>query len=259
MIRTKNGTQIPFTDVAYVFPGKSNAQINRSNQKRYISVIGRIDDEKGNANQINEAIKNYIRTELLPKYPGLEFSTEGEQREQQRALNSIYKGFGIALLFIYLLLAIPFGSYWQPLIIMGAIPFGIIGAIAGHCIMGYEISIYSALGIVALAGVVVNDTLVFLSFYNGCRKKGNDPYTAIFITVKKRFRAIFLTSLTTFCGLMPLLLEKSLQAKMLIPMTISLGFGIVFSTVITLILIPCVLVLKFDFKTIDSTVTIQEQ
>lgn len=258
MIRTKAGKQIPFTDVAYVFPGKSYAQINRSNQKRYISIIGRIDDEKGNANQINNAIKRYIRNELLPKYPGLVFSAEGEQREQQRTLTSVYKGFGIALLFIYLLIAIPFGSYWQPLIVMGAIPFGMIGAIVGHCIMGYDISIYSALGVVALSGVVVNDSLVFLSFYNECRKKRIDCYTAVFITVQKRFRAIFLTSLTTFCGLMPMLLEKSLQAKMLIPMTISLSFGIVFSTIITLILIPCVLVLHLDFKTLYRTVTVQE-
>jgi len=166
-------------------------------------------------------------------------------------MQSLGKGFIIAIFIIYILLAIPFKSYMQPLIIMSAIPFGIIGAVIGHFLMGYELSVMSAMGIVALSGVVVNDSLVFVDYVNKHRhKEKTNMFDAVIVAGMKRFRPIMLTSVTTFLGLMPMIFETSLQAKFLIPMAISLGFGIIFATGITLIFIPSGLLILEDFKTL---------
>ena len=164
---------------------------------------------------------------------------EGEGKEQKDTLKDVQRGFIIAMFCIYALLAIPFRSFSQPFIIMVAIPFGLVGAIAGHLLMGMNISVLSLFGMVGLTGVVVNDSLVLIHAANSIRKECADPKEAVVQAGGLRFRAIILTSLTTFAGLTPMLLEKSLQAQFLIPMAISLGFGVLFSTVITLLLIPC--------------------
>jgi multidrug efflux pump subunit AcrB len=165
-------------------------------------------------------------------------SFEGEQREQREFLASLGHGWLLALLVIFALLAVPLRSYTQPLIIMTAIPFGLIGAVWGHLIMGHDFSMFSLIGVVALSGVVVNDSLVLVDYVNRCRRGGAPLLEALVTAGTARFRAILLTSLTTFAGLTPLLLEKSVQAQMLIPMGISLGFGVIFATLITLILVP---------------------
>jgi len=151
----------------------------------------------------------------------------------------VRKGFVVALFCIYALLAIPFKSFSQPVIVMAAIPFGIVGAVIGHLIMGFNLSIISIFGIVGLSGVVVNDSLVLIHRVNDIRRQGNSTYDSVVKACILRFRAIILTSLTTFAGLTPMLLEQSLQARFLVPMAVSLGFGVLFATIITLIFIPC--------------------
>jgi len=162
----------------------------------------------------------------------------GEQRAQNESLNSLGSNYLVALFVVYALLAVPFRSYTQPLIIMVAIPFGIVGAVAGHLLLGFELSIISLMGIVALSGVAVNDSLVLIEAINQYRAEGDSPVEAAVRAGIRRMRPILLTSLTTFFGLMPMIFEKSPQARFLIPMAISLGFGVLFTTVIALVLVP---------------------
>jgi len=164
---------------------------------------------------------------------------EGEGKEQRESLSDVVNGFVIALFLIYALLAIPFKSFTQPFVVMSAIPFGMVGAVIGHLIMGLNLSLLSLFGIVGLAGVVVNDSLVLVHATNRIRDEGASSHEAITQGGALRFRAIILTSLTTFAGLTPMILERSLQAQFLIPMAVSLGFGVLFATLITLLLIPC--------------------
>jgi multidrug efflux pump subunit AcrB len=185
---------------------------------------------------------------ILDKYPSVGFKLEGASQDEEEATDSLALGFLLALLAIYALMAIPLKSYSQPFIIMSVIPFGMIGAVVGHWVLGMPISILSLFGVIALAGVVVNDSLVMVDYVNQARRQGTPLATAVIEAGGRRFRAIILTSLTTFFGLLPIVLEKSMQAQMVIPMAVSLAFGILFATVITLILIPCLYLLLDDFK-----------
>ena len=249
MIRTASGTEIPFTDVADVEFGRGYAAINRLNRSRIISVTADIDEETANANDVNKELMMKIRGMTQQKYQSVSVTKGGSQKEQKRSMGSLAKGFIIALFVIYILLAIPFKSYTQPIIVMTAIPFGIVGAIIGHIIMGYSLSFISALGIVALSGVVVNDSLVLLDFVNIQHKeKGLPLKEAVISAARRRFRPIMLTSLTTFLGLMPMILETSLQARFLVPMAISLGFGILFATGITLVFVPASTLILEDVR-----------
>ena len=175
---------------------------------------------------------------IIQQYNSVSYSLEGEQQEQDENLRSLGKNFLLAMIVVYMLLAIPFKSYFQPLVVMTSIPFGITGAIFGHILLGYNLSVLSMMGIVALTGVVVNDSLVMVDFINRYRSEGNNIKEAVLEAGPRRFRPIFLTSLTTFVGLVPLILEKSTQAKFMIPMAISLSFGVLFATAITLLLVP---------------------
>jgi len=188
-----------------------------------------------------------VLPKLLADFPQIRYSLEGQQQDQRDTMSGLLKGFAIALLAIFALLAIPFGSYFQPLIVMSAIPFGIIGAIWGHMLMGYDLAILSVFGIVALTGVVVNDSLVLVDYINRAVGEHATVEEAIHRAAQARFRPVLLTSLTTFAGLTPLLLEKSLQAKFLIPMAISLAFGVLFATFITLLLVPALYRILEDF------------
>lgn len=249
MIRTVKGNEIPFSYVAQVDYGRGFSTIRRLNKKRIIKISGNIDDDIANANDIHKELVKKINTELKQKYKGLSYTFGGRQEQQQKTMGSLTKGFIIALFLIYSLLAIPFKSYAQPLIIMFAIPFGIIGAVMGHYLLGFNLSMMSAFGIVALAGVVVNDSLVLVDFVNIQHREEEHPlFEAIVIAAQKRFRPIMLTSVTTFLGLTPMILETSLQAQFLIPMAVSLGFGILFATLITLIIIPAMLLILDDIQ-----------
>lgn len=243
-IRSARGAEIPFSEVATASFGFGPAAINRRDRRQVVTVTAELDDEIANANDVRASLEATVLARLTQKYSGLKASFEGEQREQADTIDALKKGFLIALLAIYALLAVPFKSYTQPLIIMAAVPFGIIGAIVGHMLMGISVGILSLFGIIGLSGVVVNDSLVLIDYINRERESGANLADAILAGGKARFRPIILTSLTTFLGVLPLILEKSLQAQFLIPIAVSLGFGIVFATFIVLLLIPSLVVLE---------------
>lgn len=238
LIRTPSGEEVPFGRVATVEIGRGFAAISRADRQRIVTVTADVDQDVANAEELNDALRAEVLPALVASHPGLRWTMEGEQKQQAESLGSLKRGFVLAALLIFVLLAVQFRSYSQPLIIMTAIPFGLVGAAWGHLLMGIDLTLISVFGVVALSGVVVNDSLIMIDFINRARIEGRDVRTAVFESGIRRFRPIMLTSLTTFAGLTPLLLEKSLQAKFLVPMAVSLGFGVVFSTFITLILIP---------------------
>jgi multidrug efflux pump subunit AcrB len=238
-IRTPEGSEVPFSEVAEVKMEEGYASIDRAQRFRVIKVTADVDETVSNANEVRLDLEGRFLPRLQQRYPGLRFTMEGEGKEQKDSMSDVIRGFVIALFAIYALLAIPFRSFSQPFVVMAAIPFGIVGAVAGHLLMGHNLSLLSMFGIVGLAGVVVNDSLVLVHATNRFREEGADAHDAITRAGALRFRAIILTSLTTFAGLTPMLLERSLQAQFLIPMAISLGFGVLFGTVITLLLVPC--------------------
>ena len=203
-----------------------------------------------NANQARRNLENNTLSEFSELYPGIKYEFYGEQKDQAQSMEELQTSSLFALLVVFVLMAIPLGSYIQPGIVMSVIPFGIVGAILGHILMGANISIMSMCGIVALSGVVVNDSLVLVDYVNRHRIRGKSIVEAAWEAGAARFRPIVLTSLTTFAGLSPMLFETDLQAKFLIPMAISLGFGILFATFITLILVPCVYLLLEDLKSL---------
>lgn len=248
-IRTPEGVEVPFSSVAEAEMGQSFSTIRRVNRNRTVSVTADIDKESVDMAQLETELTEYL-DELMADYPGMSYQFEGESRERQESFATMWFGMAMILFFIYSLLAIPFKDAIQPLIVMSVIPFGLIGAVLGHLIMGMTLSIMSIFGMLALTGVVVNDSLVMVDFVNKRRQDGLTVIEAVQIAGGQRFRAILLTSLTTFVGLLPLMFEKSTQAQFLIPMGVSLGFGIMFATVITLFLVPINYLVLEDFKRI---------
>ncbi|MCP4007350.1 MAG: efflux RND transporter permease subunit [bacterium] len=238
-IRTPDGTEIPIGAVARAELGRGFATIRRNNGKRVLKVTADIDRTTVTPEEIMKSVLTGPLPKILKKYPGLTHSLEGEQRERSKALTGLFRGAVLALLVIYTLLAIPLRSYVQPLVIMAAIPFGAVGAIIGHFIMGWNLVFFSLLGIVALAGVVVNDSLVLVDFINRERARGLVLSDAVRSAGMKRFRAVFLTSATTFTGLLPLIFSASEATYFVVPIAISLAFGVVAATAITLFLVPC--------------------
>jgi len=248
-IRTPQGGEIPLGRAAWVEEGRGFSEIKRTDRKRVVNVTASVDSQQANAQEILRNLKAGALEQLRHDYPGLTFDMEGEEKERRDSMASMGSGFILALFAIYTLLAIPFRSYSQPLIIMSAIPFGIVGAIGGHLLMGFNLSILSIFGIVALSGVVVNDSLLLIDRINANRRAGGeDLRQAVIDAGMRRFRPILLTSLTTFFGLAPMILERSVQAQFLIPMAISLGFGILFATGITLLLIPALYLALEDIR-----------
>ena len=250
-IRLADGTEVPFNVVADVKEGRGYATINRADRSRVVNVTADVDSEvaNANANEINQNLRTVVLPKLQQDYPGLSFAFEGEQREQKETATSLGKSVLVALLAIFGLLAVQFRSYIQPVIIMSAIPFGLVGAIGGHVLMGFDLSMLSVFGIVALTGVVVNDSLIMIDLINRERAEGVELHQVVRDSATRRFRPIMLTTLTTFFGLVPMLLERSLQARFLIPMAVSLAFGIVFATGITLLLVPSLYMILEDIKT----------
>jgi len=247
-IRTPAGLEVPFSQVTQVTIEQGYASIERAQRLRVIKVTADVEAAVTNANEVRMALADTVLPRLQTYYPALRYTVEGEGKEQKESLGDVRKGFAIALFGIYAFLAIPFKSFSQPLIVMAAIPFGFVGALAGHLIMGFNISLLSLFGMVGLAGVVVNDSLVLVYTANRLRRGGELAHDAIIQAGCLRFRPILLTSLTTFAGLSPMLLERSVQAQFLIPMAISLGFGVLFGTIVTLLLIPCGYMILEDLK-----------
>jgi len=253
-VRTPLGAEVPFYEVAEVDEGRGYASIRRIDRKRAVTVTAKVDPARGNANQIIADLADTILPEILADHEGVDFSFEGSQREQRKSLAGLARGFAVALLIIFVLMAIPFRSYSQPLLVMSAIPFGLVGAVWGHLIMGYNLTFLSLFGAVALTGVVVNDSLVLVDRVNRFRAGGLSLDRAIRLGGEHRFRPIVLTSVTTFAGLSPLLFEKSMQAQFLIPMTVSLAFGVIFATFVTLMIVPAGYLILEDLKDLGRRV-----
>ncbi|WP_224482908.1 efflux RND transporter permease subunit [Robertkochia aurantiaca] len=246
LIRTDNGVEVPLLDVVEVVPREAFTSINRRDGRRVVNVG--MDVEPANAvSRVLASIQEEILPQLRADYPGITWTFEGSQADMRESTQTLWGGFSMAMLIIYALLAIAFSSYTQPLIVMTAIPFGIVGAVIGHILLGYDLSLVSLMGVIALSGVVVNDSLIMIDYAN---KKRNSLgiYESIHEAGLRRFRPIMLTTLTTFGGLTPIILETSTQAMYLIPMAISLGFGIVFATSIILVIVPCLYLALEDLK-----------
>ena len=252
LIRTPTGTSVPFSTVAQIEKGESYASITRVDGKRAITITANANKNIVEPSKVVQEIQKDYLPQLQAKYPKIQTALDGGSLDEQNAMVGLMQGFFFALFTIYALMAVPLKSYSQPLIIMSVIPFGIIGALFGHLIQGLAMSVLSLCGIVALAGVVVNDSLILVDFVNRAREQGQSVRQAAIDSGCYRFRAIILTSLTTFVGLVPIILERSLQAQIVIPMATSLAFGILFSTVVTLILVPLLYIILDDVKRTSS-------
>jgi len=247
-IRTPVGREAPLFSVAdaQFVPGYSS--IKRTDGMRRVSVSAEINEKKANANEIFIELKGGYFSKLLSRYPGLYVSLQGEQKKMRESMGSLTIGFPLALIGIFVIIATIFRSYAQPLIIMFTVPFGIIGAIVGHLMMGHDLSMMSMFGMVALAGVVVNDAIVLIEAVNANIAAGEPFFTAIRNGGVRRFRAVILTTVSTVGGLTPLILETDLQAQFLIPMALSIAAGVAFATLLTLVLIPSLLVILNDVR-----------
>lgn len=248
MIRTPRGGEVPLHYVADLDRGRSATAIYREDGQRTITVGAELAPGVQSSREVIADLQASVFPALKEATPGLEIDLAGAQREQQESFAALGRGFVFALLVIYGLLAVPFRSYIQPIIIMAVIPLGFVGAIWGHAGLGYNLSIMSAMGLVALSGVVVNDSLVLIDAVNNERSRGKPVLAAVLDGASGRIRAILLTSLTTFFGLAPMIAEQSVQARFLIPMAISLAFGVLFSTFITLLVVPALYVIVEDLR-----------
>ena len=247
-IRTRTGRAIPLLSVADVSFAPGYATITRTNGMRRVMVSAGIDSKRANANEIFGALKTGFFPDLKKKYPDLHISLQGEQKKMRESLLSLKVGFPLAVLGIFIIIATMFRSYAQPFVILFTVPFGIIGAVFGHLFMGFNLSMMSIFGMVALSGVVVNDAIVLIERINENLAEGMRFFDAILNGGSRRFRAIFLTTLSTVGGLAPLIMEQDMQAKFLIPMALSIAAGVAFATVLTLVLIPSLLVIINDFR-----------
>lgn len=268
-IRTRDGAEVPFSEVATATFGRADASIQRSDRRRAITITADVDESRANANEVVASLTyerpdagpaaplrriganlepkpDGILASLRKKYPGIQSNFQGEQKDQNESVTQMGQKAIIALIFMYVLMAIPLRSYFQPLIVMSVIPFGLVGAVLGHVLFGLNLSVMSMCGLVALSGVVVNDSLVLVDYVNRELERGHALLQAAWEAGAARFRPILLTSLTTFAGLTPMILETDIQAKFLIPMAISLAFGVLFATAITLFLIPSIYLILND-------------
>ena len=246
VIQAPDGTEVPLMDVVELKEGEAFTSIHRRDGRRVITV-GMDVEPKSAISRVIETMRSDVLPQLRADYPGITWSFEGSQAEMRESTAALWSSFALAMMLIYALLAIAFNSYTQPLIVMGAIPFGLFGAVVGHILLGYDLSLVSLMGVIALSGVVVNDSLIMIDFANK-KRKHLTAFQAIHEAGLRRFRPIILTTLTTFGGLTPIILETSRQATYLIPMAISLGFGIVFATGIILVIVPSLYMILEDVK-----------
>jgi multidrug efflux pump subunit AcrB len=247
-IRTPDGREIPFREVAMVTLERGYSVIKHNDRERVVAVTADVDTDVANAEKIMADLQAGFLPTLVARYDDVRFSFEGQHRETRRSVTSLYRGFVLAMLLMYAILATVFRSYVQPLIVMSVIPFGLLGALVGHILMGKALTMMSLFGLVALSGVVVNDSLVLLDFINRAIRGGMPRIEAVLAGGQARFRAIILTTVTTVAGLLPILLEKSLQAQFLVPMAISISFGLMGATFLVLGLVPALYVLLYDVQ-----------
>ncbi|HBV05450.1 MAG TPA: AcrB/AcrD/AcrF family protein [Gemmatimonadetes bacterium] len=241
-VSTPGGARVPLDQVATVSLGSTPTSITRREGERIVSVTADTDESVVTTDEVNRQLERVVLPMLSERHQGVSFNLSGERAEQDDTFASLGRGFMLALLGIFALLAIPLNSYIQPLVIMSAIPFGIVGALIGHAIIGVPVGLFSLFGIIGLTGVVVNDTLVFMDFVNAEKARGLVLEDALLNAARQRFRPIFLTSLTTFLGISPLIFERSIQAQFLAPTAVSLGFGILFATLLIMVVVPALAV-----------------
>jgi multidrug efflux pump subunit AcrB len=247
-IRTPDGYEVPLMSVADISFAPGYSTIIRTNGMRRVAVSTDVDTNKANANEIFSELDSNFFPKLQRRHPGLLVALQGEQKKMRESFDGLFVGYPLAILGIFIIIATIFRSYAQPFVILFTVPFGIIGAVLGHLLLGYNLSIMSIFGMVALTGVVVNDAIVLIERINENIAEGMSFFDAILNGGARRFRAIFLTSLSTVGGLAPLIMETDLQAKFLIPMALSIAAGIAFATVLTLVLVPSLLALLSDFR-----------
>ncbi len=253
-LRTPDGSEVPIGEVVRGVASRGPTTIHRVDGKRSVKIQADVDRSRANANEVVAKFTSEVLNMLPDKFPGIRYDFLGEQKDQKNSLQEMSVKGVFALLLIYILIAVPLRSYFQPFIIMSVIPFGMLGAVFGHWLLDLDLSIMSMCGIVALSGVVVNDSLVLVEYVNRKRQEGIALHEAVRLAGLRRFRPILLTSLTTFAGLIPMLSETDMQARFLIPMAVSLAFGILFSTVITLFLVPCVYLILEDLKRLMAVI-----
>ncbi len=254
-IRTASGSEVPFGIVARAETGRGYSTIKRADRQRVVNVTASIDHTRITADEVMAGLRRSALPRILSDYPSMSYTVQGVQREQSRAFGGLLRGYLLALFGVYALLAIPLRSYAQPLIIMTVIPFGMVGAIGGHLLMGIaNLTFMSVLGIVALSGVVVTSSLILVHAVNRQRAEGASLLEAVRKGSRIRFRPIFLTSVTTFVGLVPLMLESSFQAQFLIPMAVSLAFGVVFATPVTLLIVPSLYLILEDLRLLPARI-----
>ena len=251
-IRTPTGAEVPFYSVARFDLRRGFSKLNRRDGSRVVSVTADVDRTSVSTEEIGATIQSELVPHLMAKYPSLTIEIGGEQEERSNALGGLAAGSLLSLILIYMLLAIPLRSYLQPLVIMSVIPFGAVGAIFGHWIMGVQLMFFSALGIVALSGVVVNASLVLVDYINRQRREGMDLHRAVVGACVVRFRPIMLTSVTTFVGLIPLMMTNTPATAPFIPMAVSLAWGVLFATFITLLGVPCLYIIVEDWLSIRN-------
>jgi multidrug efflux pump subunit AcrB len=254
-IRTPKGLEVPLFSVAELTYAPGYATISRVDGMRRVKVSAGVESNKANANEIMAELRAHFFPQLMGNYPGLKVAQQGEQKKMREAFTPLMVGYPLALLGIFIVIATIFRSYAQPVVIMFTVPFGIIGAIIGHLVMGYDLSMISTFGMVALTGVVVNDAIVLIERVNENLAEGMPFFEAILAGGARRFRAIFLTSVSTVGGLAPLIMETDFQARFLIPMALSLAAGVAFATVLTLVLVPSLLVILSDLRLLVHRIT----
>ena len=244
IIRAPDGTAVPLVNVVKIAEGQTFTNINRRDGKRVVNVSMAVEPPSAQT-RVLKSLSSEVLPQLRADFPGVTWTFEGSQAEMRESTDALWSGFIIAMLLIFALLAVALNSYIQPLVVMLAIPFGIVGAVIGHMLLGYDLSLVSLMGVIALSGVVVNDSLIMIDYANKHRGE-QSAFDAIHEAGVRRFRPIILTTLTTFGGLTPIILETSSQAYQLIPMAISLGFGIMFATAIILVIVPCLYMILDD-------------
>lgn len=248
MIQAPNGAELPLSELAEINLVDGVTRIRRENGNRTINVWASVDAAQVEPFEVAKDIRDNYIPELLRKYPQVKSEVTGRIQEEMESAAEQTRDFILSLMVIFTLLAVPLKSYSQPLMIMTVIPFGIVGATAGHLLLGMDLNVLSMFGIIAAAGVVINDSLVMVDYVNKMRQQGIPLYDAVVHSGCKRFRAIMLTSITTFIGLLPIMMETSMQAQMVIPMAVSLAFGVLFATVVTLVMIPALYLVIEDIR-----------
>ena len=246
LIKTRDGQDVMLGDIADLAEKPGISYIRREGGYRSVYVYGSIDEQLVEPSAVNKTISDDVLPAVLKNFPGVKTELGGDIKEQQDQANEQVMFFFAGMLIVYILLAVPLKSYSQPLIVMSVIPFSLTGALFGHFLLGMNLSMMSTFGLIAAAGVVINDSLVMTDYVNQLRRQGMSVAEAVVESGCARFRAITLTSITTFAGVAPIMLETSLQARFVIPMAVSLGFAVLYATVITLVLVPCLYLIGAD-------------